>query len=575
MKNRFYIFMLLSAVVILCPVKRASAQWQLVWSDEFNGSIGPDWVFETGTGDWGWGNNEQQFYRAENISVVNGALRIQARRENYGGMNYTSGRMKTQGRRSFQYGKIEARISMPSFMGVWPAFWMLGTNISQVGWPACGEIDIMEHINTGGEIHGTMHWDDGGQHASYGGVTSTGITSYHVYSIEWDPQYIRWFVDGNKFHEALIEGGVNSTNELHNSFFLLLNMAIGGEWPGYNIDNNAFPADMLVDYVRVYEASGSEGNITVRARGTSGSESVQLRVNNNVVSTWTMSAGYQNYTASGSGTVSVHFTNDASGRDVQVDYVQIDGVTYQAENQTTNTGVYQNGSCGGSNSEWLHCNGYIQIGSGSGGSTIRIEAENYANMLGVQTENCSEGGQNVGWIDAGDWIVWNANILSSGIHTIEYRVASLNGGGVIQFEKAGGTPVYGTLNVPGTGGWQNWTTVKHTVNLSAGQQQVAIYAPSGGYNINWLQITAGYKSAEFEEISEDKPDVWIYPNPAGEYLYINGLEEQARLGVYNISGVKLYETSGDELNTGTLEKGVYILKITTPERTTTHLFNKN
>ena len=120
---------------------------------------------------------------------------------------------------------------------------------------------------------------------------------------------------------------------------------------------------------------------------------------------------------------------------------------------------------------------------------IQIEAENFAQMSGVQTERCSEGGQNVGWIEAGDWMVWNVKIPSSGSYNVQYRVASQNGGGSNQFERAGGGLTYGTIGVPSTGGWQNWTTISHNVNLTAGQQQVAIYAPAGGYNLNWIRIT--------------------------------------------------------------------------------------
>lgn len=230
----------------------AAATWQLVWSDEFNGSSvnTSNWTFETGAG--GWGNNEQQYYRSQNATVSNGNLVITARRESFGGANYTSARLKTQGKRSFTYGRMEARIRMPLGQGLWPAFWMLGSNFSSVGWPRCGEIDIMEHVNTSSTVHGTIHWDANG-YANYGGSTNTSPANYHVYSVEWNTSAIKWFVDGVKYHEANILNNINSTEEFHRPFFFILNMAVGGNWPGQTIDNSKLPASMYVDYVRVYQ----------------------------------------------------------------------------------------------------------------------------------------------------------------------------------------------------------------------------------------------------------------------------------------------------------------------------------
>jgi beta-glucanase (GH16 family) len=226
--------------------------YALVWSDEFDNGIGSDWVFETGNGSGGWGNNELEYYRRENAYVSNGALVIEAKRESYGGYNYTSARMKTQGRRSWQYGRIEARIRLPLGQGIWPAFWMLGDNISSVNWPACGEIDIMEHINNESTIYGTIHWDADG-YANYGGSTSASVADYHVYAIEWDASAIRWYCDGNQYHEANIANNINSTEEFHRNFFILLNVAVGGNWPGSPDGSTTFPAYMYVDYVRVYQ----------------------------------------------------------------------------------------------------------------------------------------------------------------------------------------------------------------------------------------------------------------------------------------------------------------------------------
>lgn len=245
-----YLFFL---ILLFCF--QAKAQFtQLVWSDEFDGtSINKtNWVFETGNNN-GWGNNELEYYtsRADNATLRDGNLLIIAKKENYGGKNYTSARMKTQGLRNFTYGKIEARIKAPVGQGIWPAFWMLGKSISQVGWPKCGEIDILEHINNATVVNGTIHWDNNG-HAQYGKTTPCDVTKYHVYAIQWDSKAIQWFVDGKYYGEASIANNVNSTDEFHQPFFILLNLAVGGNWPGSPNATTIFPDTMFVDYVRVY-----------------------------------------------------------------------------------------------------------------------------------------------------------------------------------------------------------------------------------------------------------------------------------------------------------------------------------
>lgn len=241
----------------------AATNWNLAWSDEFDGTSlnTSNWTAEIGTGNSGWGNNELQYYtnRPQNLQVTGGNLVITALKESYNGSSYTSARIKTQGKKSFTYGKIEARIKLPSGQGLWPAFWMLGTNIDVpgVGWPKCGETDIMERVNNNAFVNGTVHWDANGQ-ADYGQISGNlDFSQYHVYSIEWDAKYIRWFVDGNQFNEFYIENGTGNTEEFQKPSFLLLNLAVGGNWPGSPNAATPFPAQMLVDYVRVYQASNA------------------------------------------------------------------------------------------------------------------------------------------------------------------------------------------------------------------------------------------------------------------------------------------------------------------------------
>lgn len=246
----------------------AVAEWKLIWSDEFdqpNGSS-PDankWVFETGAG--GWGNGELQYYtsRTNNARVENGQLVIEAKQESFSGSSYTSARLKTQGKWSWTYGRFEARIKIPRTQGIWPAFWMLGTNISSgVGWPGCGEIDIMENVGfEPTQVHGTIHGPGYSGGAGIGGAMALPgnpafADDFHVYAVEWTTNQIKWFVDGYQYFSstpASLPAG--SAWVFKAPQFLLLNVAVGGVWPGNPDGTTIFPQRMLVDYVRVYSAT--------------------------------------------------------------------------------------------------------------------------------------------------------------------------------------------------------------------------------------------------------------------------------------------------------------------------------
>ena len=233
---------------------------RLVWSDEFNGSTinSANWGFDLGGG--GWGNNELENYtsRPENARIVNGSLVIEARRENFGGNAYTSARMKTQGKQSFGINTwVEARINAPEGQGIWPAFWMLGNSISTVGWPSCGEIDIMEIQGQNPfRNFGTIHWADAnGAHASFGGQfnSSSSLTAgFHTFAISRTATSIKWYVDRVQYAEANISGGINSTSEFQGSFFIILNVAVGGNFVGSPDGSTVFPQQMEVDWVRVW-----------------------------------------------------------------------------------------------------------------------------------------------------------------------------------------------------------------------------------------------------------------------------------------------------------------------------------
>ena len=235
--------------------------WQLVWQDEFDGP-GIDfskWSFEVQGP--GWVNNELQNYtnnRWENARVENGHLVIEARRDWFNGHEYSSARLKTQGKASWTYGRFEASIKLPGGWGTWPAFWMMPDNQSR-GWPACGEIDIMEEVGYDQDtIHATTHsklynWKSSSQRTATKYVSGV-TTGYHTYAIEWYPDHIDAFVDGQKYFTSPNDNTGDDAWPFNKNFHIILNLAVGGDWGGaQGVDPNIWPRQMLVDYVRVYK----------------------------------------------------------------------------------------------------------------------------------------------------------------------------------------------------------------------------------------------------------------------------------------------------------------------------------
>lgn len=238
--------------------------WQLSWSDEFNGANGdaPDpskWGFDIGTGANGWGNQELQYYtsRTQNVSMDgNGNLVITALRENYNGAQYTSARLKTKGLFSQAYGRFEARLKTPYGQGLWPAFWLLGDNVDQVSWPNCGEIDIMELrgqqpsiIN--GTLHGPGYSGGNAVSGSYALQNDRFDNGFHIFAIEWDNEKIDFFVDGY-LYKRFERGQLPGDWVYDHAFFMILNVAVGGNYVGFPNNGTPFPQKMTIDYIRVY-----------------------------------------------------------------------------------------------------------------------------------------------------------------------------------------------------------------------------------------------------------------------------------------------------------------------------------
>jgi beta-glucanase (GH16 family) len=253
------------------PQTQAPPGWELIWSDEFNAGdgSGPDatkWTYDLGGA--GWGNHELETYtnRPDNVQIRGGHLVITARKESFTGTDgiarkYTSARLKTQRLFAQRYGRFEARIKIPAGEGMWPAFWMLGDDIETVHWPQCGEIDIMENIGKEKDaVHGSLHGPNpaattADQTSTFQLPTGQNFSDdFHVFAVEWDDTSIKFFVDANNYATMTKEQWPQGSPWVFDHpFFIILNLAVGGDWPGPPDASTQFPGEMLVDYVRVYQ----------------------------------------------------------------------------------------------------------------------------------------------------------------------------------------------------------------------------------------------------------------------------------------------------------------------------------
>ena len=268
--DKLLLLALLAIITSSCGDKEEEPEdveltYQLVWSDEFDGQSGTapspaTWSYDIGRGENGWGNAELQYYtdRSENVALDgNGNLVITADSEFLSGANYTSARIKSQGAISSRYGRFEARIKLPSGQGLWPAFWMLGENITEVGWPRCGEIDILELRGQEpnkvlGSVHGPGYSGGNAISGSYTLPEGSFDEDFHVFTVEWTEERIDYYVDDNLYH-TVTPSSVRGEWVFNTSFFMILNVAVGGNFLGAPDNTTTFPQTMTVDYVRIYK----------------------------------------------------------------------------------------------------------------------------------------------------------------------------------------------------------------------------------------------------------------------------------------------------------------------------------
>lgn len=396
---------------MLFSISSYSQNYQLVWSDEFNGSSIDlsKWAFQNGNGCpnmCGWGNGELQSYTsdAKNVSVSNGVLSIKAIKENVGGSSFTSTKLLTNGLHSWKYGRFEASMKMPLGRGLWPAFWMLPTTNQ---WPTTGEIDIMEYRGdlpkqTNGTLHYGQAWPnnlwDGSHH-----IHSQNLSDdFHLYAVEWDEHQIQWFFDDvlmkteTKTPNSLNPAS-NSTNAWpwNTDFYIILNLAVGGGYTG----------SPTVDQVELTKAT------------------------------------------------------------FEVDYVRV----------------------------------YSEVAAAPITIAGKIEAEDYADMFGVGKENTNDigAGENLGWIDANDWMEYDINVTRTTNFDFNFRSASETAGGSIAIE-VDGNEVVSSVQLPVTGTWQTWkSTVSKNIPLSKGTHKLKIKVLTGGFNLNYIEVTENTTQQNF------------------------------------------------------------------------------
>ena len=481
---------LVAAVALLAGGATATAGAQtlaeegytLIWEEQFDGdSLNlSNWEYMYGTGAQfglnGWGNDELQYYtdREQNIRVENGELFITARRENFGGRQYTSARIRSFDRFTTRYGRIEASINLPVGEGLWPAFWMMPEDSVYGGWPLSGEIDIMEASQDANHVSGAIHFGNtwpGNQYRS-SGINGNFGNSHHVYAVEWEPDRIRWYVDGELFmaqyeNNWFSGAATNDPNApFDQDFHILLNMAVGGNFVPNPSPSSPFPKTMSVDYVRVYEQlqtpfHGAPADLT-------------------------------------QGVEAEDFDH---------------GYRFQSYDDTS----------------------------------LFNEGTEYRREDGVDIEECSEGGYNIGFIEPGEWTEYTINIPQSGLYRIDARVASASNGGSFRLLFDGAD--YGAdFIVPSTGGWQNWVTTTAEIEIAAGDYVMRFESttqPGEGFNLNWFSAeqTSGPCIADvaLPQGVLDLNDISVFSNAFINQIFVADLAEP--FGTFDLADISAFVSS--------------------------------
>lgn len=564
--------------------------YQLFWSDEFNlSAIDNDtWVVKQGGG--GFGNQEVQYYQPQNATVSDGLLHIKLAKETVVDgsttYDYTSAKLETASKVNFQYGRVEARIKMPDVVGSWPAFWMMGSNIGTVGWPVCGEIDIMEWVGRGPEVASGSIFFEGtwpNNHLSTSYTIPEGqsfITDFHTFAVEWEPNEIRYYCDGN--HYATYKNTTIAPKNwyFNHEFFIILNCAIGGSGGGPVIDI-VEPKYMEIDYVRVYELPSTAESITI-----SGPTSLMMNKQNAVYATayfpnttynWTLPNGativdgagtntiHANFGAE-SGDVSVTATNACAtltdaltvsllGDDCTIVYDDADGIKNVAYTSTgTVTENFVNPL-----EDAVNASPQVVKYERNSNETYDVLA---VNDIALETATLYENSSRVFFMD----ILTSAPVGTS--ITLQLESSALNGGPYPQGRRSA---------YAGTVTKQNeWHTVRFSfnqiINAATAADQVdhiaLLFDPAHKTgdvyyfdNFRRLKVDAACDPIP-TGIQDGESAQWItlYPNPVNSILHINQRDESQSFSIYNHLGEEVMQSNGTQVNVSQLPGGMYFLR---------------
>jgi beta-glucanase (GH16 family) len=526
-----------AVAALACPLVKVEAApppgYKLVWSDEFDQPIGSPpsqskWNYETGSN--GWGNDEMEDYTnkianshviADPDAVDGRALAIVATSDGHG--RYYSARLDSAGHADLGLGFVEARIKIPDAQGTWPAFWMVGSNIPQVGWPACGELDIMEHVGLPswpGNIRSSLH--SKGAHgeenfaADYHLPTGQAFsTGYHLFQMLRTKDLVSYYVDGNLLETHTSRDITDAPWPFNSPEYFILNLAIGGNWPGPPNASTVFPQTMLIDYVRAY--SGSD---TAPPPAPTDFRAEQAADGGRLLLSWKDVTGVTSYdvfrkqvgTPNGSSELVVAGVD----ADSYTDNIPTPGIKYAYSVSA------HNGAGESVRSVSVIASAKRAVESPYGGKPWpipgRIEAADYdaggnglayhvvsqvnqggANRMDetVGVEACSDPGSayDIGFSEDGEWLKYTVDVAASGQYAVRLRVA--NGSGhpaSLHLEDESGANLSGQLAIPVTGGWQAWTTVGTAVNLTAGKHVLRVFYDRDGFNLASMTFAEGQSS---------------------------------------------------------------------------------